>query len=366
MTALQEPRTTRHAGPEHLVLSEHPVFRRFWYAVCAVDDVRTDVEPGRRGAAPLHRTVLGTDLVVWRPDPTGPVSVAHDRCAHRDAPLSMGWVADCHLVCPYHGWEWDRDGLTQRIPQFPDSPHPTKSGLTMVRSTERYGLVWVCLATDAEGGPLADIPEVVEWDDPAWRQVPEGSWDFDCTAMHLVENNIDPGHVAFVHMNSFGNPDNPELTDQNVQRTPYGLITWTDVPVEGRPGEDGATVRHTWSQVHLPFFMHLLIRYPDGLGHVMLKAITPVDDRRCTIHQVVLRTDTEADRPAADIRAFDHQVELEDKALLDRLPDEFPLAQHLNAHAKADKNSLLLRRMYTELVTGAWIPAPHPTTAVEA
>ena len=108
--------------------------------------------------------------------------------------------------------------------------------------------------------------------------------------------------------------------------------------------------------MHLPFFLALHIAYPDGLGHVMLKAITPVDDERCTIIQTVLRTDTEADRPAAEIIAFDDVVEQEDAELLNRLPAPFPLAPRLNAHAKADRNSLLLRRLYTELVTGRWLP----------
>jgi phenylpropionate dioxygenase-like ring-hydroxylating dioxygenase large terminal subunit len=272
----------------------------------------------------------------------------------------MGWVKDCHLVCPYHGWEWDAEGRTQRIPQFPDAPHPTKSGLTMVAAQERYGWVWICLAGEDEGGPVAGIPEVPEFGAPGWRVVPEKMWEFDCTAMHLVENNVDPGHVAFVHRGTFGNPDNAELTDQRVERTTFGLRTATEVPVESRPGEVGSTVRSTVSEVHLPFFMQLHITYPDGLGHVMLKAITPVDDVRCTILQTVLRTDTEADRPAAEILAFDDEVEQEDATLLNRLPDEFPLAPYLNAHAKADRNSLLLRRLYSELATGRWLPTAEP------
>jgi phenylpropionate dioxygenase-like ring-hydroxylating dioxygenase large terminal subunit len=340
-------RRTRHVGPQTLVLSEHPVFRRFWYAACFADLV---------GDEPVARRVLGTDLVLWRPEPGAPVSAAHDRCAHRDAPLSAGWVSDCHLVCPYHGWEWDAEGRTQRIPQFPDSPHPTKSGLTMVHAQERYGLVWVCLASDAEGGPIAGIPDVAEYGDPAWRIVPEYQWDFRCTAMHLLENNFDPGHVAFVHRNTFGNPDNPELTDTTVERTSFGVEAFGQVPVESRPGEVGSTVRSTVSQLHAPFFGKLHITYPDGLGHIMLKAITPVDDVSCFILQVVLRTDTEADRPAAEILAFDDAVENEDSALLNRLPDDFPLAPHLNAHARADRNSLAIRRLWTDLVTGRWLP----------
>ncbi|HEY3717914.1 MAG TPA: aromatic ring-hydroxylating dioxygenase subunit alpha [Jatrophihabitantaceae bacterium] len=336
-------RPTHHDGPDHLVISEHPILRRFWYAVCFSPDVTT---------APLARTVLGTALVIWRPTPASPVSVALDRCAHRDAPLSRGWIADCHLVCSYHGWEWDGAGQTQRIPQFPEAPHPTKSGLTMVAAQEQYGLVWICLDDD----PLIGIPPLPEYDDPAWRVVPEYEFGFECTAMHLLENNFDPGHVAFVHRNTFGNPDRAELTDTTVTREPYGLQTRGIVPVDSRPGEVGATVRTTVSRLYAPFHGYLHITYPDGLQHLMVKAITPIDDERCTLAQIVLRTDTEADRPAADILAFDVDVEAEDRELLNLLPTPFPLAPHLNAHARGDRNSLAIRRLWTDLVTGRWQP----------
>jgi phenylpropionate dioxygenase-like ring-hydroxylating dioxygenase large terminal subunit len=337
-------RVTRHDGPDHLVISGHPVLRRFWYAASFAADVTT---------APAARTVLGTRLVLWRPSPDAAVSVALDRCAHRDAPLSRGWVTDCRLVCPYHGWEWDAAGRTKRIPQFPDAPHPTTSGLTMVRSQERYGLVWVCLSDD----PVAGIPLVPEYGAPGWRAVPEYEYAFACTAMHLLENNFDPGHVAFVHRGTFGNPDRAELTDQAVSRAPYGIETRGQVPVESRPGEAGATLRTTVSKLYAPFFGHIRITYPDGLRHVMVKAITPVDDTHCSLLQLVLRTDTEADRPAADILDFDVAVENEDRDLLESLPPLFPLAPHLNAHARADRNSLAIRRLWTDLVTGRWTPA---------
>lgn len=336
-------RAPRHDGPEYLVISEHPILRRFWYAACFASEVTTE---------PLPRTVLGTWLVLWRPTLDAAVSVAHDVCAHRDAPLSKGWVSNCHLVCPYHGWEWDSRGQTQRIPQFPDAPHPTKSGLTMVFSLERYGVVWVCLDDD----PIVGIPPLPEYDDPQWRVVPEYEWSFACTAMHLLENNFDQGHVAFVHRNTFGNPDRAELSDTTVTREPHGLLTSGKVPVEARPGEIGATVRTTVSKLYAPFHGHIAITYPDGLRHIMFKAITPVDDEHCVLTQIVLRTDTEQDRPAGDILAFDVEVENEDRELLELLPVGFPLAPHLNAHARADRNSLALRRLWTELVTGRWTP----------
>jgi len=330
-------------APTTLVLSEHPVFKRFFYAVCFSRDV---------GDEPLARRLLGTDLVVWRSAPDAPVSVALDRCAHRDAPLSRGWLKRCHLVCPYHGWEWDRRGATQRIPQFPGARRPSKSGLTMVTSEERYDMVWVCL----DEAPLAGVPPLPEFDDPMWRVVPEQEFPFACTAMHLLENNFDPGHVAFVHRNTFGNPDKAELTDPAVTRRPHGLETLAQVPVEARPGAVGATLRTTTGTVYAPFFASILITYPDGLRHLMVKAITPVDDQSCNLLQTVLRTDTEGDLAGRQIHDFDIRVEDEDRALLELLPTPFPLAVHLNAHARADRSSLALRRMWSELVTGSWTP----------
>jgi hypothetical protein len=50
-------------------------------------------------------------------------------------------------------------------------------------------------------------------------------------------------------------------------------------------------------------------------------------------------------------------VENEDRDMLESLPARFPLAPHLNAHARADRNSLAIRRMWTDLVTGRWQPA---------
>ncbi|HEY1823949.1 MAG TPA: hypothetical protein VGG83_28915, partial [Trebonia sp.] len=50
-------RVTRHDGPDYLVISEHPLLRRFWYAACFSADVTTE---------PVARTVLGTKLVLWR------------------------------------------------------------------------------------------------------------------------------------------------------------------------------------------------------------------------------------------------------------------------------------------------------------
>ena len=64
-------RVTRHDGPDHLVISDHPLLRRFWYAACFSADVTTE---------PVARTVLGTRLVLWRAARDRSISAALDLC----------------------------------------------------------------------------------------------------------------------------------------------------------------------------------------------------------------------------------------------------------------------------------------------
>ena len=63
---------------------------------------------------PLAVTVLGEPLVLWRTE-GGALTAAHDRCPHREAPLSHGRVIDDCLQCPYHGWTFRASGACVHI-----------------------------------------------------------------------------------------------------------------------------------------------------------------------------------------------------------------------------------------------------------
>jgi phenylpropionate dioxygenase-like ring-hydroxylating dioxygenase large terminal subunit len=326
-----------------MLLTQEPVLRRFWYPV-AFSAAVTD--------RPIQRTVLGETLVVWR---TGDgVAAAPDRCPHREARLSQGWLCDGHLVCPYHGWEFDGAGALARIPQLEaDAALPPKGNLATVRCTERLGWVWVCLDDD----PLGGIPELPEYGADGWRVVPEYEWMFECSAAHLIENNIDPAHIAFVHRGTFGAGQDPKLTIPSVERVDHGLVLRARVPVAGRHGDEGPTERITTTELWGPFLGVFRIGYADGLEHIMLKACTPEADGRTRLLQQVIRNDAEEDRPGADIIAFDDKWEAEDQSVLDGLPAEYPLEPTAQVHTKFDRPALELRRFYKDLVTGSWTPA---------
>ncbi|HTV12953.1 MAG TPA: aromatic ring-hydroxylating dioxygenase subunit alpha [Acidimicrobiales bacterium] len=327
-----------------MLLTREPVLRKFWYPVAFASVVTT---------GPVARRLLGEDLVLWQ---TGEgVSVAIDRCPHRDAKLSAGWLgADCRLVCPYHGWEYGPDGRALRIPQLlPGTPLPPRAALRQVQSAVRYGIVWVCL----EEEPLGQVPQIPEYDREGWRVIPEYEWIFDCSAAHLIENNFDLAHIAFVHRNTFGNPARPEVPALDLVRTSYGFQMDSLVPVENRHGSDENTERITTSELHLPFHGVIRIGYPDGLMHIMFKGCCPEDDRRTRLLQFVVRNDREEDAPAADILDFDNRVEAEDQAILATVPADYPLNLSDNVHIKCDRSSIELRRLFAELLAGRWHPS---------
>jgi phenylpropionate dioxygenase-like ring-hydroxylating dioxygenase large terminal subunit len=301
-------------------------------------------------AGPVARTLLGVEVVLWRPGP-GRIAAAADRCPHRDARLSGGWLDGCALVCPYHGWEYGADGAATRIPQLDDGAAlPPAARLDAVRVAERYGWVWACLVPEAD--EAMGLPAIPVADERAWRVVPEPESEWACPLPMLVENNLDPAHIAFVHRTSFGTPASPRVPVPDVGRTATGMRSSHEVGVQSRPGEVGQTVRRTVTTVIGPALLVIDITYPDGVRHVMLKACTPVGDTTTRQLQVVLRNDAEADRPAADIVAFDAQVWAEDRAVLESAHHDYPLTLGAQVHLRIDRATIEYRRMLGEIVGG--------------
>ncbi|MGE0879393.1 MAG: Rieske 2Fe-2S domain-containing protein [Acidimicrobiia bacterium] len=320
-----------------MYMTKTPALRRYWYPVAfdrALDD------------GPVARTLLGESIVVWRSAPGAAPSASYDACPHREAKLSKGYVCDGNIVCPYHGWEFSGNGRLAKVPQLDDDdPLPPKGNLESLRCEERYGWIWVSLDDD----PIGGMPELPEFAADGWRVVPEYEWMFECSAAALIENNLDPAHIAFVHKDSFGAGMSPKIDPPVMERTEFGLRRYNEVAVASRPGEEGETRRITVTDLWAPFMGVFRIAYPDGLVHIMVKACTPETDTRTRLLQFVMRNDTEADRPGADIVAFDDKVEGEDQAILDGLPAWYPLDPTEQAHTKADRGTLDLRRWYKEI-----------------
>jgi phenylpropionate dioxygenase-like ring-hydroxylating dioxygenase large terminal subunit len=99
-----------------MLATRQPVLRRFWYPVMPAALVDQGPQPF---------TLLDERIVLWK-DGSGRYAAMADRCPHRSAALSKGWVDGDALVCPYHGWAYDGRGTcgrsTSRWRRFPTGP----------------------------------------------------------------------------------------------------------------------------------------------------------------------------------------------------------------------------------------------------
>ncbi|MBL8386573.1 MAG: aromatic ring-hydroxylating dioxygenase subunit alpha [Burkholderiales bacterium] len=327
-----------------MLTTRQKVLRRFWYPV---------VRESELGAAPFPFRLMGEDIVVWR-DASGGLSALADRCCHRTAKLSRGWVDGNLIVCPYHGWAYDAAGACQRIPQTPGVP-TTRAQVPGYRAAARYGYVWVCL-----GEPLADIPVFEEPGEGGFRQVHQFYENWQCAPFRLMENSFDLAHANFTHKDSFGRIDDPipEL-GHITQQGGAGFVLEGRIPVKNPEGSESVlhtdakfterVIRSTW---YLPFVRKSRITYPNGLVHSIVTCATPVDDASTQVCQWAYRNDTEADASTEAIIAFDAKVVGEDKFVLESTDCDAPLvaASGEERHMPTDGPGLLMRKMLLALL----------------
>ena len=218
--------------------------RNYWHPIGTTNDVTS---------SPRRFTLLGEHIVAFRHE--GGISAFKDVCIHRGTALSGGTVIEGRITCPYHGWEYDHNGVCVKIPSLPPGQSiPRKARVIPYRAVERYGLVWLALAE-----PEAPIPV---WPDDAWDNTSyrcfmayRGTWT--TSAGRAVENFMDFSHFPFVHTGILGSLDqtviDPVLAPEPVE-TDYGLA-YTYEQVD--PGDlySGLTLYEYF--LYLPFTIHI-------------------------------------------------------------------------------------------------------------
>jgi vanillate O-demethylase monooxygenase subunit len=318
------------------------VLARAWHPVAFSHDV---------SATPLDVTLLDERVVVYRLA-DGTLVAARDLCVHRGAPLSMGHVEGDEIVCRYHGLRYDRGGRCTLIPAHPGGAISPRLRLTMFAVTERCGLVWVRLV-DTDPAPL---PELREWDDPDYVRVLPDSIAIAAAAGRQIEGFLDVSHFAFVHAESFGEPENPTVPTYPVTPTPQGFVadyvsTVSNFAHAQKHRNPPGFLWRRRFEVFLPFTAKLTVFFPDGQLHI-LNAASPVSARKTKLFVPICRN-FDRDAPEAATLAFNHQVFAEDIAIVERQwPEDLPLDLHAEAHFPADRSSITYRRALATLGLG--------------
>ncbi len=311
--------------------------RGHWFAVAKSNEIA----PG-----PVRRTLLGEHCVLWR-DGGGNIVAAPDRCPHREAPLSIGKVIDGCVTCKYHGWSFGEGGRCVSVPSSGDSAAvPPAAHLPVVNSTERYGLVWLCL-----GEPSHDIATFGWDDDPKFRRINNPVEVWEVSATRMTDNFLDIAHFPWVHLGTFGRAQDTlvpkiELTELDAEFYGYAYEVEVNNP-------DASTVTTGMNQevVHrkmstgfsLPFTVRSTILYETGLEHIILLLSTPIDDVTSYFTFVIWRND-DFSVSEDDVVAFDRAIGAEDKAMLELLDGVLPFDRTAVVSVQADKASVEWRR----------------------
>ncbi|HET7182427.1 MAG TPA: aromatic ring-hydroxylating dioxygenase subunit alpha [Candidatus Limnocylindrales bacterium] len=349
----------------------HRALRRCWQPVCRVADL---------GDRPIPVTLLDEQLVVVRLG--NEIACFPDLCVHRGTALSLGWIDDgsqpapdgsgtvgapC-LVCPYHGWSYDRNGVVRRIPAVHGRSIPSRARVTRYATAEGVGLVWVLLEPGVGGWEAPSeaypLPRADSWwGRDGFRTIPIETYDWACSAARRVENFVDFSHFPWVHPDVLGDRAKPLSPEHEVvdDGTTISFDIALEEPQASVKGDaaPGAKVQRdpTTYTLHLPLSVTLDQRLPpsadrpDGNRFVLFLAVSPVTARRCRSFTWNARTYSLDPSADAELAAFQALILDQDRPIAEsQRPEALPVDLSEELHiAGPDKASIQYRRRLAEL-----------------
>ena len=317
------------------------VLAKFWYPVAYSHEIED---------APVATTLLDQRLVIWRT--AAGISVANDICLHRGVPLSMGHLKGDQLICKYHGFHYDSAGQCTLIPANPQASIPRKLRLKTYPIKEAFGLVWTTLQGE-EDDPDA-LPIFPEWIDMDYQQVKPDAIAINAAAGRQMEGFLDVAHFAWVHVESFGDRDNPKVPKYPVTTTDRGLraeytSTVSNFPkgLQHRAPDDFQWLRAF--EVFVPFTALLRVHFPDEGRLCILNAASPVSARKTRLFSPLCRN-FDKDKPLEPVYEFNYQIFSEDQEVVEaQYPEDLPLNLSVEAHIEADQTSIIYRKRLAKL-----------------
>lgn len=182
-----------------------------------------------------------------------------DICPHRLASLSQGKIIQGEIQCPYHGWQFNHQGICTRVPGL-DQKVCDKPLLTTKNIIEHQGLIWVCNSQTDFSAPLAAASDVAQ--DAFFLQA-----DLHSDLLTLIENFLDAFHTHFVHA-GFIRQDNSR---QTIQAQVKALGDGIEVIYSGEKNQNGILSRwfepergQSFARFRLPNFAEIEYRSRDN------------------------------------------------------------------------------------------------------
>jgi phenylpropionate dioxygenase-like ring-hydroxylating dioxygenase large terminal subunit len=311
--------------------------RDYWHPVAVSSDVQDK---------PKAIVLLGTDVVLWRTEDG--IHAFKDLCIHRGTRLSLGWVDKGELICPYHGWCYNKQGAVTRIPAIPpERGIPAKARVEKFHCAERYGLIFVCLGEPKR--PIYEVPASIDNENNKRHVVGPVYWR--SSAARSFENFFDEAHLPWAHDGYLGSRDNVPLIPQREVHEKQGEFYY-EAPswCNNRVDPSAQTLNRLTYHLVLPFtLLHGNIA-PDGTEIQDLFFSTPITEDTCVRFMVVWRNYA-FDEPTEKFVKFTKTVWEQDRVLVEnQRPEQVPLDLKEELHLRGpDGPSVVYRRMLDEI-----------------
>ena len=242
-----------------------------WYSVGFIDELKVGE------VKPIH--YFGRDLVLFRTE-SGRAVLLDAYCPHLGAHLGHGGtVKGESIACPFHGWEFNGDGMCTNVPYAEKMPPKVvdKPCMTGYPITETNRMIWAWYhPRNVE--PLFEVDVVPEMNEPGWTDEHRYEWEINTCLQETGENGVDIAHFCFVHTSQEMPSAEVELKGFRRITTMTSKVPKMDDAGNLLPESEGYEVAHLETTscgpgVTYQAFARMFTAY-------MVGAITPIDRGR--------------------------------------------------------------------------------------
>jgi phenylpropionate dioxygenase-like ring-hydroxylating dioxygenase large terminal subunit len=317
-------------------MADHHALHDYWFPVAlssAVED------------APVGIKLLDQDIVLWRA--ADGLHAFRDLCIHRGTKLSLGWVDNGQLVCPYHGWCYGHDGGVTRIPSVPpDRPIPAKARAETYHCSVRYGLVFVCIGTPKQ--PIYEIPEF-SGTGFGWHIVGPVYWQAGAT--RSFENFFDEAHLPWAHPGLLGDRKNvPVIPTRNIKVNGNSFYFEYETEAQDRLDPAKTSLNLLTYDIVLPYTLYHEHVNPQQERVLDLFFVTPVSKNQ-SIRFMLVGRNFGLDQPPDKFIAFTTKVWEQDRLIVEsQRPEQVPIDLKDELHVRGpDGPAVAYRKLLSDL-----------------
>jgi choline monooxygenase len=218
-------RPEHYCSEQHFQLELEKLFLPAWQFVAAKSELQKDGDF-------LTLELFGRPILIR--NSAGQFLAYENICTHRHCLLTeKSFGNQPKLRCQYHGWEFDQEGRTAKIPEarcFRPWDREN-SRLNMFRLESCGDLLFVSFNADAPSlrDWLSPFYEETEraFSAPAWKMT--YVWEYDCESNWKVpvENTLESYHVTALHPKFFGSSLPAEENAEHLLEHRYTGLTFT-------------------------------------------------------------------------------------------------------------------------------------------